>query len=150
MWRRPRPPRDPATMAAFRAAKAARQAEREKKNKQTWFPLDSTTSERPFALRLRQDSKVHIGTQSESRPWLFDGPRRPARGARGTRSAVSVTGTIFFQKFQMALKVLRTCFLIILYRLRAIAEKFFFECLLVRSFVSPYLSGTLLNLVRSS
>ena len=64
---------------------------------------------------------------------------------------------LVFQKFQMALNVLRTCFLTILHRLRAIAEKFFFECLLVRSLVrslvrpyTPYLSGTLLNLVRSS
>ena len=32
----------------------------------------------------------------------------------------------FFQKFQMALNVLRTCFLTILHRLRAIAETFFF------------------------
>ena len=57
-------------------------------------------------------------------------------------------------KFQMALNVLRTCFLTILHRLRAIAEKKCFECLLVRSlvrsFVRPYLSGTLLNIVRSS
>ena len=65
---------------------------------------------------------------------------------------------LVFQKFQMALNVLRTCFLTILHRLRAIAEKFFFECLFVRPFVRsfvrssvrPHHSGTPLNLARLS
>ena len=65
--------------------------------------------------------------------FLTPSPAR-ARSARDAKGGLSDRYD-FFPKISNGFNVLRTCFLTILHRLRAIAEKFFFECLFVRSSV---------------